>query len=241
MNANKLVAHRGDNTNYPENSYAGIEAALQAGALFIEFDVQMNADESLLVFHDINFERTANKSASIFETTDQQLKTFSIHEEKRLGETHYPTHVSHLEEVLALFRRYPNAHAFVEIKAESLSYWGLAKVMDKLHETLKADSSQITIISFSYEALKYTQQHSKLKTGLVFNQYNESIKKNAYDLNPSFLICPYTLFLKYDLWDGDWKWMVYSINDINQMKEAFKLKTLSLIETDNIQLMLRRD
>jgi len=74
MKVNKLVAHRGDNTHYPENSLASIESALKAGALNIEFDIQMNADGSLIALHDSDFRRTSNNHSSVFTTTDAELK-----------------------------------------------------------------------------------------------------------------------------------------------------------------------
>ncbi len=258
MNINKLVAHRGDNTNYPENSYAGLEAALKAGALSIEFDLQMNAEGSLLVFHDIDFKRVSYKSnasredgiehidsmgenyTSIFEITAEQLKSFSVHQPDIFDNKHYPTRVPYFTEILELLKQYPKAHAFVEIKRESLAYWGLSEVVDKVLAALKGFESQVTIISFSLSAIKYTQQHSKLRTGFVFYQYNEYTHNNAKILQPDYLICAYNIFPEKEaLWKGDWQWMVYSINDISTMEKVIKRDEISLIETDDISLMLR--
>jgi len=239
MNSNRLVAHRGDNTNYPENSYAALEAALKAGALNIEFDIQMNQDGSLVVFHDIDFKRVGNHNTSIFDTSNKQLEKLSAHYPDRFGERHLPTHVSFLDDILKLLKLYPKAHAFVEIKRESLAYWGLSKVLDKVHAALKDFESQTTIISFSLSAIKYTQQHSKFCTGFVFYQYDEFTHTIANILQPDFLICAYNIFPdKSTLWKGDWQWVVYSINDLSKMKKAMKRSEISLIETDDISLML---
>ncbi|MGB5604522.1 MAG: glycerophosphodiester phosphodiesterase family protein, partial [Gammaproteobacteria bacterium] len=59
-----LVAHRGYMEKYPENSLSSIEAALQAGACMVEFDVQMDANGQLLLLHDDNFKRTAGIDSS---------------------------------------------------------------------------------------------------------------------------------------------------------------------------------
>lgn len=239
MNKNKLVAHRGDNTNFPENSYAGLEAALKAGALYIEFDIQMNTEGSLLVFHDANFKRVGNNTFSTFDTDEKKLKTLSAHYPDRFGDTFLPTYVSHLHDILALLKQYPKAHAFIEIKRESLAKWGLPMVVDKVLETLKDSESQTTIISFSSSAIKYIQQHSKLRTGFVFYQYNEGTESIATILQPDFLICSYAIFPeKSALWKGPWQWIVYSINDVSIMEQAAKRDEISLIETDNIRLML---
>ncbi len=238
MNTKRLVAHRGDNTNYPENSYAGIEAALLAGALFVEFDIQMNADGSLIVFHDTDFKRTANLDTSVFDTSDSVLKTISVHEPKRFGEQHYPTHIPHLTEILSLLMQHPEAQAFVEMKIESLNHWGLQKVMDKLLSTLENQTSQVTIISFSDAALTYTQQHSKIRTGLVFRKYNKHTHLLAQTLKPDYLICSRFIIPNDNLWSGNWEWMVYSINEVPPMKTMLARKEIKLIETDNIRLMI---
>ena len=62
MDTKKLIAHRGDNTNHPENTLIAIETALKAGAVAFEFDVQMTADHSLVVFHDDDVSRMTGKS-----------------------------------------------------------------------------------------------------------------------------------------------------------------------------------
>lgn len=238
MDAKRLVAHRGDNTHYPENSYAGIESALRAGALFIEFDIQMNADQSLIVFHDDSFKRTTNKNGSIFESDDVTIKAISAHEPRRFGEQHYPTHIPHLSEILNLLSNFPKAHAFVEIKVQSLKYWGVKTVMDKLLNALKKHQAQTTIISFSTEALQYTKEHSQLQTGFVFLNYNNKTEQHAKKLNPTYLICSHLIIPEKNLWKGDWLWMVYSLNHVKQMQKAFKRKDIELFETDDIRRML---
>jgi len=238
MNSHRLVAHRGDNTNYPENSYAGIEAALMAGAKYIEFDIQMNADESLVVIHDTNLKRTANLDKSLFELSDETLKAISVHEPRRFAEQHYPTYVPHLQEILHLLKRYPQAQAFVEIKVESLKHWGLEKVMDKLIHQLKDYAPQVTIISFSEKALSYAKQHSHLRLGYVFRKYREKTRVKVTNLQPDFLICSKVIVPSQGLWQGNWQWMIYSINKVKKMQILLQREDIQLFETDNIQLML---
>ena len=239
MITNKLVAHRGDNTKHPENSYAGLEAALKAGALFIEFDLQMNLDGSLVVFHDVNFKRVGDDNSSIFEVSNEQLKHLSIHQPDRFEGKYNPTQAPYLEEVLELLKQYPQAHAFVEIKRESLAYWGLSKVLDKVLATLSGFESQVTIISFSLSAINYTQQHGQFRTGFVFYTYDECNYNIANILQPDYLICNYDVFPEKETpWKGNWRWMVYSINDVDMMQQVVKRDEISLIETDDIGLML---
>ena len=241
MDAKKLIAHRGDNTNYPENSYAGIESALRAGALFVEFDVQMNADKSLVVIHDTDFKRTANNPAYLFKIGDTEMRTISVHEPSKFGERHYPTHVSFLSEIMELFAHYPEAQALVEVKRESIWQWGLDAFMMPFLKALKKHESQSIVISFGLDVLEYTKKQSKLQTGFVFYDYETSNLDIAKKLKPEYMICSHTIIPKNKLWDGDWKWVVYSINNIAEATKILSRDDMDMIETDDIVLLLENN
>ncbi len=238
MNKNRIIAHRGDNTNHPENNYASIKAALVAGALFVEFDIQMNADKSIIVFHDEDFKRMSGKNLSVFDTTDETLTTLSIHEPEQFSNEHYPTYISYLDDILALLKNFPKSIFLVEVKIKSLEYWGVETVMKKLLSKLKNYSDNIIVISFSVAALEYVRKHSNMKIGLVFNQHPDIHQKIANKLNPEFMLCPYTIFPETDSWQGPWEWMVYTINDINMAKKWLAKDEISYVETDDINLLL---
>lgn len=238
MDVDRLIAHRGDNTNYPENSYAGIEAALKAGAKYVEFDLQMNADKTLIVFHDDDFVRMANKDRSVFETSNAALKEISVHEPDKFSKQHYPTRVPHLDEVIKLFKAYPEAKALVEVKVQSLEFWGLETVMKKLLASLEAISKQAIVISYSAEALRYTQENSRMKVGLVFNQYLKKHLKAGIKIDPEYMICPYKIVPEKTLWKGDWQWVIYTINKEKDAKAWLNREDIDYIETDDISLLL---
>lgn len=239
MRVKKLVAHRGDNTHYPENSLAGIESALIAGAVNIELDIQMNIDGSLIVIHDDNYRRTSESSLSIFEVNNEKIKEISVHEPDRFNNEHNPTPVPFLGDVLKLIKHYPQATLFIELKQESISKWGLNKVMNSLLAVVTDYQKQCVIISFNSRALEFTQKYSVLRTGLVFKKaYSKKYKQIAQTLRPDFLICPYTIIPKERLWEGPWEWMVYVVNDLEESKPFFEREDIDYIETDNIQLFL---
>ena len=238
IDRNKIIAHRGDNTNHPENTYASIEAALIAGALFVEFDVQMNADKSIVVFHDEDFIRMSGKNISIFDITDEKLRTLSIHEPEQFSNDHYPIYISYLDDILALLKNFPKANFLVEVKIKSLEYWGIETFMEKLLSKIKIYSDNITVISFSVAALEYVRQHSNMKIGLVFNQYLSRHQEIANKLKPEYMLCPYTIFPETNSWKGSWEWMVYTINDIKLAQKWLAKDEISFIETDDINLML---
>ena len=239
MNPKRLIAHRGDNTHYPENTLIAIEEAIKAGAVSFECDLQMNADKSLVAFHDADFIRMNGESESkIYDLSDVEMDQLSVHEPQQFGDKHRPTSVTYFTEIVELMKRYPAVQAYIEIKNDSLQFWGIETVMDKVIESLNGFEDQAVVISFNSSALEYLKTKSRLRIGFVFEEYSNHVKAIASDLNPECLICYYRILPNSGLWEGDWKWMVYTINDVALMKRLLKRDDIDFIETDDIQAML---
>jgi len=62
MLADHLVAHRGYPARLPENTLPSIEAAVQAGARYIEVDVQLSRDGEVILFHDRDLHRLCGQA-----------------------------------------------------------------------------------------------------------------------------------------------------------------------------------
>ncbi|PJJ99456.1 glycerophosphodiester phosphodiesterase [Lysobacteraceae bacterium NML91-0213] len=60
-----VTAHRGASTLAPENTLAAFQAAIDAGADAIEFDVRLSADGQVVVFHDSDFRRVADDPRAV--------------------------------------------------------------------------------------------------------------------------------------------------------------------------------
>jgi glycerophosphoryl diester phosphodiesterase len=220
---------------YPENSLSSIEAALEAGACMIEFDLQMNADGRLVLLHDENFKRTAGISAGVFKQLD--FAQISVHEPQRLGDAFKPEPVPELSQALRLLLRYPQAAAFVEIKDESLQQWGMKRVMDELLTSLELAKPQCVIISDNLEALIYAGNKSDYPTGWVMHRYDAAHHELADRHAPDYLICNYKRITG-DLWQGGWQWMLYDITDPDLALRWAK-KGAGLIETRDIGGLLQ--
>lgn len=70
----KVVAHRGYSARCPENSTAGFEAAIVAGADLVETDVRMTCDGILMCWHDPDLKRIAGVEAQIAASTAADLE-----------------------------------------------------------------------------------------------------------------------------------------------------------------------
>lgn len=230
-----LVAHRGYMENYPENSLSALRAALDADACMIEFDVQMDANEQLVVLHDDSFKRTAGIPQSIFEQQDYQH--ISVHEPSRFADAFNPEPVPVLTQVVELLLRYPAATAFVEIKDESLQQWGVERVVDKVLACIEQVKHQCVIISDNLDALLYANNKSDNKIGWVIHRYDNHHRELADKHAPDFLICNYKR-VDSDLWHGNWQWMLYDISD-PELAIEWANKGAEFIETRDIGAMLQ--
>ena len=238
MNIPRLVGHRGYMAHYPENSLAGLEAALAAGACYVEFDIQMTARKDFVVLHDDNFLRTAGRSLSVFTASTEELRSISVHEPDRFQEKFFPTPLARLDDCLDLVGEYPAATALVEIKEESLQHWGLAKVMENLLNQLSSHATPSVLISFDFDAIGYAKQHSSINTGWVLHRYHEKHHAQAQTLQPDFLICNQRKIpATENPWRGDWRWMLYDITEPERALEWAR-RGVELIETADIGNML---
>lgn len=230
-----LVAHRGYMENYPENSLSALSTALDAGACMIEFDVQMDFNEQLLVLHDDNFKRTAGVSQSVFKPQD--YAKISVHEPNRLADAFNPEPVPMLRQVAELLLDYPAATAFVEIKDESLDQWGMEKVVDKVLACIEPVKQQCVLIADNLDALLYARNKADYKIGWVIHHHDSAHQELAARHAPDFLICNYK-WINGDLWPGGWQWMLYDISD-PELALEWADKGAELIETRDIGGMLQ--
>ena len=69
-----VISHAACAGHAPENTIAGIRAALRLGADAIEIDVQASADGVPILMHDLTVNRTTGGSGAIAQLTLQQLR-----------------------------------------------------------------------------------------------------------------------------------------------------------------------
>lgn len=71
----EIIAHRGYSARAPENTLAALQAALEAGADAVEFDVHTAACGTPVLFHDAMLSRTTNGVGPLRRRTMAQLKS----------------------------------------------------------------------------------------------------------------------------------------------------------------------
>ncbi len=68
-----IIGHRGAAGLAPENTMASMQAAYEAGADMIEFDVRLTRDNRLVVIHDAKLSRTHHHKDAVANLTYKQL------------------------------------------------------------------------------------------------------------------------------------------------------------------------
>jgi len=122
-----VVAHRGASVEQPENTIEAFEAAIDAGADAVEFDVRMTADGHAVVMHDPDVSRTTEGHGLVAEMRLEEILKLGV-----------PT----LEETL----RYLSGRAAVDIEIKNLP--GEPDFTPEREEAVEATLDALDAVSF---------------------------------------------------------------------------------------------
>jgi glycerophosphoryl diester phosphodiesterase len=180
-----VIAHRGASGHAPEHTVAAFDLALEMGADYIEFDVQLTADGVPIVFHDLVSTRTLRGIAEpgvISEMTFEQLQQADagswFNESSVDGSPRFVRQpLLTLSEVLS---RYRNVARFaIELKSTDDSKSGIEwKVLRALADhRLLGDPKRVVVMSLS--AVSPARMHS-LAPGIdlvqLFYEHEDAIE-----------------------------------------------------------------
>lgn len=229
-----LVAHRGWPGRYPENSLTGMEAVLEAGARYVEFDVQLSGDGQPMVIHDDKLERLTGFKGKVGELDQDALRALTVAgPEGRLDRL--PT----LEEMLTLLARWPEVTVFIELKRASMRRFGRPALIDPVLAAVSSLPNPVVIISFDSEAVEMARSRADVAIGWVFKPWTDQARADAARLAPEYL------FVRADrvpeglqpFWPGDWRWVVYGVEDRSTASGLLE-RGADLIETDGLPEMV---
>jgi len=146
--ANRLIAHRGQQRDFPENSLPGLQAAAEAGACAVEVDVQLSADQVAMLYHDENLQRISGCAGKIFDYSAAQLQTLGAHEPGRLGSRFDHIHIAALALVNNFLLQHPHITAYIEMKPHSVDRFGINNCISALQLALPDVLEHCVVISF---------------------------------------------------------------------------------------------
>lgn len=95
----KVIAHRGDWRNAPENSLTGLQNCIELGVDMVEVDIAMTKDSVLVLLHDETVDRTTNGFGFIKDLTLDSLQKLRL---KRYDGTVTHESIPTLEELMLL-------------------------------------------------------------------------------------------------------------------------------------------
>lgn len=168
-----LVAHRGYQKRYPENTALAVLEAIKAGAQFVEVDIQLSKDRQPLVYHDISLKRVSGCSGSVNELTLEELEKIPAYEPQRLGIQFIEECISSLETVVEIIRQHPAVTLFVELKEESIEYFGAATMLANVSEILQPIAKRAVLISFNYNIIQNARDQGWPQVGVVLRNWQD--------------------------------------------------------------------
>jgi len=183
-----VIGHRGCAAEAPENTLASFALAVQQKCDAIELDIQLSADNDIVVCHDRTIDRTTDRRGAIRQLTTAELKQADAgrwFDEKYAGER-----IPLLEEVLDLVP--PSIELNIEIKNSCDG-----EIEPRLIELLKRKNriSNVIIVSFDFRSLSLVKRiEPDLRIGLTYSnnlvdhyRLTELVDIPVYSLHPNFI------------------------------------------------------
>jgi glycerophosphoryl diester phosphodiesterase len=143
-----VMAHRGNQVKFPENTISAFRQAVDDGADIIETDLHMTSDGHFVCIHDDKVDRTTDGRGLIAEMTLNELRT---HNAANLQPDLKPERVPTLEEFANLIPQ--DVGLALELKSDIFLGADIAVRLARQLDHLGVSQRSI-ILSFSFERLK---------------------------------------------------------------------------------------
>ncbi len=92
------VAHRGQQSDHPENSLSAVEAAMRSGVTHLELDGHLTKDKRIVIMHDKTVDATTNGSGTISNMTLAEVQALTL----KNSDPYNPEHAPSFEDVIDL-------------------------------------------------------------------------------------------------------------------------------------------
>lgn len=189
MLKDRLVAHRGFQKLYPENTLLALNKAIEAGAHYIETDIQFSADYQPVLYHDLPMKRLSGVENLISNLTLAELAHYSSHEPQRLGNSFMGEPIATLLDLVKLLADNPQVTAFVEIKRSAVVFAGIERTLSIVQEMLAAVMDRAVLISFDYPFIAHAHAMGYPRLGFVLQQWSDLETIEIAAVTAEFLFC----------------------------------------------------
>jgi glycerophosphoryl diester phosphodiesterase len=236
----ELIAQRGNVAEYPENTLPALRSALDLGARYVGFDVQLSKDRQPILLNDSNLKRLAGIDRNALEMTWDELAEVSVSDSTRFGSRFADVGIPRLDQAVSLLATHPTSTAFIELKRASLRAFGHEVVTRKVCDAIRPIVRQCVIVSFDLGAIHHVRQTTSCRIGWRLSEYTNLSALKCEALVPDYVFCDHQLLTQghSKLWRGPWRW---AISDVTTRRLALDLaaRGARLVETSAIRTMLR--
>ena len=167
-----LVAHRGYQKYFPENTLLAFREAIAAGARHIECDVQLSCDRVPVIYHDDTLDRLSGRPGAVSDLTAAELLAQSAHEPGRFGQQFIAERIAPLSALVALMQQAPAVTFYVELKEEAVRDHGSAVCLQQVATVLQPVLSRCVLISFELPALAEARRYGFQRVGPVLRDWS---------------------------------------------------------------------
>lgn len=182
----KITAHRGFSSEAPENTLPAFQAAIDAMADYVEFDVQQTQDGEVIILHDSNLRRTSGVNQFTWNVPFEEIREldFGGWFSKDFAGTQIPT----LEEAIALCKG--KILMNIEIKSNS-HFKNLEENVVSLIQKYGIEK-QCVVQSTDYAALsKVKKLDASITTGLIlmgaYGEFEENSNIDFFSIRSTFV------------------------------------------------------
>ena len=231
-----IMAHRGFQSQYPENTIVAFTAAAKAGAQYLELDVNFTRDNQVVVLHDDTVDRTTNGNGPVHDYLLKELKQLDAGSwfHPRFAQEQIPT----LSEVLDRFAG--KICLNIEIKSYDKSPNAeLGHIANAVVELVSYKKKQacVLISSFDPKVLRNVKALDDTTRVAFISKYfkvGETVTQ-CKELN-AFSYHPNLSFLERDqvttMHQEGFQVFPYNINNEEEIYQAFELGVDGLISKD---------
>lgn len=232
------IAHRGDTQIGVENTLPAIESALKLGVDGIEVDLQITRDGRVILFHDDDLRRLADRPQSIGDLDLADIRSVRLQKEGTIPS---------LEELLDLVRD----RCLLNLEVKTKPHWytpgdGRLEAATALALRKFGLEESILISSFHpFPLWRMRRQNPRLKRGVLF-EHAYGAHRLVMPLTAPFSInAPLmrtTAALVKAVHDAKRRFLVWTVNDENDMKRCLEIGVDGIItdEARRLKELLQR-
>ncbi|MDO5734650.1 MAG: glycerophosphodiester phosphodiesterase family protein [Eubacteriales bacterium] len=159
----QIIAHRGGGDLAAENSIAGLEAAIEAGASWSEIDVQRTKDGHYIINHDPNLKRVTGVNKKSTELSLAEIKELEVQD--LFDPTRAAQPVATIEEFLDTAKG--KIGLFVELKGATADEQMVDDVVAMIKE--RKMEKECVLLSLDYDLIKLIEaKYPEMDSGFLY-------------------------------------------------------------------------